>query len=647
MTRLNRFLHAFGPLAPVAGFILAGLAVFSISRLGLFALYAERLTEVENFWWVFPIGVRMDIIMISMVIFIPTFFLLLLPERGGRWWKPLFALWFTVWLSAFVYMEVATFPFIAEYDNRPNRLFVEYLMYPKEVVGMLLADYKLALLAGFGLLAISARLGWRLFRHLLAEHAPWGYWQRLLLLPLIMVLIFAGARSSLGHRAANASTAAFSNDNLANELGLNSTYSLANAIYRMGDESNSARLYGEMEWDEVIERVRRHSLISSDRFVDPERPTLHRQLPSTPRERPYNLVIFLQESLGAESVGSLGGKPLTPNLDRLSHEGLYLRRLYATGTRTVRGIEAVLTGFLPTAGRSVVKLGLAQTGFFTMADLLRRHGYATQFIYGGEGHFDNMAKFLLGNGFDRVIDERDFEEAVFKGVWGASDEDLVRRAHQEFVAHGDKPFFALMLSTSNHIPFDFPEGRIELYEEPAATVNNAIKYADYAIGEFFRLARTADYYENTIFVVVADHSSRVFGADLVPVEQFHIPGLIIGPGVPAVHYDRVASQIDIMPTVLGLLGIEVEHPMLGRDLLSLPEDDPGHAFMQYYQTNAFRVGEQVVIHQPNRAALQFTLREGRLEPVDIDPELVRDALAHIYLPVGLYSERRYGLAGGR
>ncbi len=643
-THSRHVFHLLGPLAPVVGFFLLGLLLLSASRAGLVLWQLERVLAAEDGWWVFPLGFRMDIVLLSILSLFPALALLLLPERGGRWWKPLFAAFFSLALATLTFMEASTVSFIAEYDTRPNRLFVEFLRYPREVFGLLMADYKLDLALGLGLTFGAGAFGWKLSRRWLAEHAHWGYGRRLLVLPLIFVLLVLGGRSSLGHRAANPSTVAFSGDAMVNVLPLSSTYSVAYAVLRMGDEADIASMYPAMPRDEVFARVHRYTQVPESAFSDPELPTLHRQPARLHPERPPNLVVVIEESLGAEYVGSLGGKPLTPNLDRLRSEGLLFTNLFATGTRTVRGMEAVIAGFPPTAGRSVVKLGLSQKNFFTAAGLLKQSGYTTEFIYGGESHFDNMAGFLLANGFDRVVDETDFDDSYFHGVWGVSDDQLMARAHQQFVSHGDRPFFALLLTTTNHAPFDFPPGKIELYEEPAGTVNNAIKYADYAIGELFRLAKGADYYDNTIFLIVADHNTRTGGSELVPVEKFHIPALLIGPGVPRGQvYDRLASQLDLMPTVLSLMGMDTEHPMPGRDLLALGEDDPGRAIMQFHDLHAFRVGEKVVIHQPGRDALQFNYANGRLAPVEQEAELVRDALAHIHLPAILYGERRYRL----
>ena len=182
--------------------------------------------------------------------------------------------------------------------------------------------------------------------------------------------------------------------------------------------------------------------------LDPRYPSLHEQKASVRRDKPLNLVIILQESLGAQYVGSLGGRDLTPNIDRLGKEGWMFHRAYATGTRSVRGIEAVTAGFLPSVADAVVKLPRSQTGFFTLAQVLGKHGYQSRFVYGGEAHFDNMRAFFLGNGFNEVVDRPKFVNPVFEGSWGASDEDMFNQVDRLLRADGDKPVFTLAFSAT-------------------------------------------------------------------------------------------------------------------------------------------------------------------------------------------------------
>lgn len=642
--RLERAFAWFGPLLPLAAFFIVALALLATSRLLLIAWQWDRVSAAHGLWPVLGIGLRMDTVLLCYLLIVPAALALVLPHDGriGAAWRRGLVAWLALAAGALVFMELATPSYVEQYGVRPSRIFLEYLIYPREVFSTLWAAYKLPLLLSPVLLAAAMVLAWRWGHRLARAAAPWSWRRRALVLPLLVIVMLLGARSSLQHRPANASTAAFSSDPMVNDLALSSAYTVLTAAYALRRESDPGAFYGAMPDDEILARARAAMVTElGGAFPDRSIPTLHRQHAAGRPARPPNLVIILEESLGAQFVGALGGLPLTPELDRLSREGWWLEQLYATGTRSVRGLEAVVTGFPPTPAQSVLKLGKSQDGFYTLARTLAARGYATEFIYGGEGHFDNMAGFFLRNGFQRVIDQHDYVEPRFRGSWGVSDEDLLERAHQEFLAHGEEPFFALVFSSSFHSPFEFPDGRIELFEQPKNTPRNAVKYADHALGEFFRKARQAPYWDNTLFLIVADHDARVFGASLVPIERFHIPGLILGKSVAPRRYARPASQIDLAPTLLSLMGIEAEHPMVGHDLTRMPLDFPGRAIMQYENNHAYLKGTRLVIHEPHKAPRYFRNEGGRLEPDAPDVELEREALAYALWPWLAYRESGY------
>lgn len=200
------------------------------------------------------------------------------------------------------------------------------------------------------------------------------------------------------------------------------------------------------------------------------------------------------------------------------------------------------------------------------------------------------------------------------------------------------------MTTTNHDPFEFPDGRIELYEQKESSRYNAIKYTDYALGVFFDTAKTAAYYKNTLFLVIADHSTRLRGQELIPIKKFHIPGLIIAPGIETGTYDRVASQIDMPTTVLDIMGISCAHPMIGRSLAGMQADQPGRAVMQYGDTHAYLLENNLVVQRPKMKPLQFSVTADRqLVPTDLDPEMQKDALAYALLPGLLYTNKSYRL----
>ena len=601
-------LSFLGPFRSIVIFCLIALIIVTLSRIGLGLWQIERVSAVDGWSHLLLQGLRVDLATLCWLWGIAALGTAIFSgdHAIGRCWKQILRIWLTLGLWLILFLEVSSPSFIQEYGVRPNRLYVEYLIYPKEVFSMLWGGRKLEVIFGFLVSGATLFGGWKLSGYLLRDLTYSRWFWRPVIAVAVIVLTLSGARSSLGHRPLNPALVAFADDPLVNSLVVNSAYSLFFAINQMGNEANAAKIYGHMDEQKIIDTIRRESGRDLSAFPLAAAPSVSFN-PASYQGKPKNLVIILQESLGARFVGNLGGLPLTPNIDALSKEGWSFENLYATGTRSVRGIEAITTGFTPTPARAVVKLGKSQQGFFSIAELLKSHGYETQFIYGGESHFDNMKSFFLGNGFNNIVDEDDYDNPSFVASWGVSDEDLLRRADREFQQfHKEgKPFFSLVFSSSNHEPFEFPDGKIEHYEQPQQTVNNAVKYADYALGEFFKLAKKSDYWKDTLFLIVADHDSRVGGASLVPISRFRIPGIILGEGIEPKKDQRVVSQIDMAPTLLSMIGISDSYPMLGQDLTRVRDDWPGRALMQYNKNMAYMRGDDVVVLQPERAAAGF------------------------------------------
>ncbi len=624
-------------------FLLLVLVFLTLSRLALSVWLWSRVQPAGGLWPVLLGGWRIDASLLAMVCAWP---LLASPWLGHRHWPVrITAWWYRAWWLAFVLLEVSTPQFIREYDTRPNRLFVEYLNSPHEVSAMLWHGYKGVVLGALMALAV---LGWLGFRVLRARRAgTWrldrklAWWPRPLLTALAFAGLFLVARGTLEHRPLNASMVAFSDDSMVNTLPLNSLYNVINAIRGMTNERSTAQVYGPMPEPEM-QRLVRHAAGLDGPMLDARYPSRHYQQASAKPARPLNLVIILEESLGAQYIGTLGGQQLSPQFDALARQGWLLARTYATGTRSVRGLEAITTGFLPTPAEAVLKQPRSQRGFFTLAGLLGEFGYHSRFIYGGEAHFDNMKAFFLGNGFDEVIDQPKFAvKPTFVGSWGASDEDMFNELHHRLMRDGDQPNFTLAFSVSNHTPWEYPAGRIHA-SAPAASVENTVRYADWALGQFFARAKQSPYWAHTVFLVVADHDSRVFGASLVPVRHFHIPALILGAQVPVQRDEHLVSQIDLAPTLLSLIGISSVQPMLGADLTV---HYPDRAIMQYGDNYGYLKNDRLLVLQPGQSAEQFRYQVTgeKLTAEPVDPTLARLALAHALWPSWAYFNERYGL----
>ncbi|NCB14358.1 MAG: LTA synthase family protein, partial [Erysipelotrichia bacterium] len=368
----------------------------------------------------------------------------------------------------------------------------------------------------------------------------------ILFIPLVLIA-FLMIRSSIGHRPANISDALYSSNRVLNEITKNSLYNVGYAFYSYKkNEKNLADKYGKVS---ILEAYNLVSNTLNIDFNDASKPFNRLEKTHFKTDKPKNLVIFVQESMGAQFTSFAGEeKDLTPNLNNLANKNLAFTNLYANGTRSVRGLEALTSGYLPIIGDSVIKRNKSQSDFLTIAKLLKPFGYKSSFIYGGEGRFDNMRNWYLGNGFDEVIEQKDFKNPLFTSTWGVSDEDLVIKANEKFKEYNKnkEPFVTVMFSQSNHAPFELPDNKIEFIENlPKNDVKNAIKYADFAIGKFFELAQKEEYYKDTVFVVVADHNVRTYGDETIPISTFKIPAVIIASNIKQQFYNNLSSQPDV------------------------------------------------------------------------------------------------------
>lgn len=619
------------------------ISIFFVGRAALFVLYFDKFKDSDvNYWLTFIYGLRMDTIAAGMLLIIPLLLLCLSPNFLKKIVDSFLKYYFLIVLAVLIYIENATFPFFAQYDVRPNYLFVEYLAYPKEVFGMIFADYKVELLIAFAMLAGFIYLYLKHTKNSFIVVFDTSYIKRLVwFLPLAFILLVA-VRSSFGHRPANNSDAMYSSNRAVNEITKNSIYSIYYAVYtniRHGS-GKSIKQYGKMPIEEALSRVKKRLGIDSINELSP----LSRIEPTHFKtENSKNLVIFIQESMGYQFVEAVGGeKGITPNLNRLSKEGIVFKDLYSNGTRSIRGLAGSVAGNFSVPGKGVLKRNKSQTDFFTIASLLEPYGYHSMFIYGGESRFDNMRGWFLGNGFDQIIDQPQFEDPSFVGTWGVSDEDLVIKSNEEFkkLYAKDQKFVAVMFSTSNHSPFDFPGGKIDLVEGvKVRSDTNAIKYADYAIGQFIDQAREEAYYKDTVFVIVADHNIRVYGDDMVPVDMFHIPGLILGEGIEAKAYEELATQPDVLATALDLIGLDLSYPIMGHSIFS--DQKQNMALMQFFESYALRVDNKIAVIRPGKPPITFLYKGKHLVEVTSDDELEKDALAFVVTLDHLYHEKKY------
>ncbi len=337
--------------------------------------------------------------------------------------------------------------------------------------------------------------------------------------------------------------------------------------------------------------------------------TLSRPITSDKPELQKNVVLISIESLSAAYMKAYGyEESVTPFLDQMAQKSLFFTNLYATGNRTVRGLEALTLCIPPTAGESVIKREKENKNKFTTGSVFKSKGYSVKYLYGGYSYFDNMKDFYGGNGYE-IVDRDNFtpEEITFANVWGVCDEDMAKKAISEMNKDykAGKPFFHHWMTVSNHRPFTYPEGKIDIPADSKSR-KGGVKYTDYSIMKFFEMAQKQPWFKNTVFVIVADHCSSSAGKTELPMDKYRIPAMIYSPEFVAPQkFSQVTSQIDVMPTVLGLLNFKYQSKFLGQDVFS--KNFVPRAYIATYQDLGFIKDNYLTVISPTKNIKQYQL----------------------------------------
>ncbi|OGR53329.1 MAG: hypothetical protein A2049_07930 [Elusimicrobia bacterium GWA2_62_23] len=579
------------------GLFLNFFALFlGFSLLTRLTLLVMAWPELDGGLWVlvkaFAAGLVYDCAAFSYPGAALALYLLVLPERvySHSWHRRLAHGLFFVSAFLLAFNLAAEYYFFYEFGVRYNFIAVDYLVYTNEVVGNIRESYNLPVVLPL-VTALAAFSLW-LFRRRLAlcfsQALPPGRRARwalpALALPGLCFLLLDG-------RLAQVSANEYSN-----EVAMNGLYSFGSAF--LNNELPYDKFYATLKPEDVFRSLRAALAQPGAEFTGGGLDIARRIKGRGPLKR-LNVVVIVEESLSAEYLAAFGaakGADTLPNLDALAAGSLFFKRYYAAGTRTVRGLEAMTLSIPPLPGTSIVKRP-DNGDFFSWGSVMRGLGYTNKYIYAGYGYFDNMNAFYSGNGF-AIVDRANFtkDEITFANIWGVCDGDLLAKTLKEADADhkAGKPFFYMVMTTTNHRPFTYPDGKIDI-PSSSQSRRGAIKYSDYAIGEFLAAARKKPWFKDTVFVITADHCANSAGKAEIPVRNYHIPLLIYSPAhVKPAAVETLSAQADLAPTVLGLMNASYESRFFGRDMLAgRPE---GRAFLSTFQkTGLLKDGRLAVL----------------------------------------------------
>jgi phosphoglycerol transferase MdoB-like AlkP superfamily enzyme len=636
---LNRLLP--GRLRLLWVLLLVFLGFNALVRIGLL-LFNGELSLLAP-WRLLPamaIGLAFDVGVAAFFVAPLGLLVLAWPNGSGRWLRVVLLALLLPLAVLMVFVGFAEFTFWNEFASRFNFIAVDYLIYTNEVVGNIRESYNLPLLlGGVGAMALAA---WALAAWRLQPHwaGALGRGRRALAALVLCAL------PPLAVLALDARYKEFSADAQANELAGNGYFDFWHAFW--ANEIDYDRFYKTVGRERAVATLARELAGRRPQVAVSQRP-FDRQIVAPGPVKRLNVVLVSVESFSAEFMAAFGNtRSLTPRVDALAAQGMLFTHLYATGTRTVRGLEALALSVPPTPGHSIVKRP-DNDKLATLGEVFKEQGYEPLYLYGGYGYFDNMTAFFSGNGYT-VIDRTALQPADihFENIWGVADEDLFTLTLRELDARNaaGKPFFAHVMTTTNHRPFTYPEGRIDI---PSKTGRDGgVKYTDWAIGDFVDRARTRPWFAQTVFVIVADHTHKGRGRQELPIDNYLIPLIIYAPGVvPPARIDTIASQIDVGPTLLALLGMSYRSHFFGHDILTDGVDHP-RALMANYQTVGYYQQGRMVELRPNGRVRVVDATTGReVADDELSRKLIDEAISYYQLASEAYKRGQLKSAAPR
>lgn len=551
-------------------------------------------------------GIFFDIGTISYFLIPYAIYLLIIPNKiiGSKLDKTLTYLGYFLGLFIFTFSFLAEFTFWDEFSARFNFIAVDYLIYTYEVVENINQSYPMPiLLSGIfliigGVFFITKKRN--IFKQTFSSKSPFKDRLPITFLVFGVMLFFSSFISN--------KDAEWSSNRYENELSKSGIYSFF-AAFR-NNELSYPDFYITQDIKQSFDNVKKYTLAKNESFVSDNDYSLKRRVKNDSTEFKPNVIFICIESFSAEYMARFGNKEnITPYLDKLAKESVLFTNLFATGTRTVRGMEAITLSVPPSPGRSIVKRK-NNTGLFNIGTIFKSKNYKNVFFYGGDGYFDNMNQFFGGNGFDIVDRGRGYlmgddftskrtniedNEVQFENAWGVCDEDIYNKVIKEADLNyqQNQPFFNFIMTTSNHRPFTYPEGRIDI---PSHTGRGgAVKYTDYAIHDFIEKAKQKPWFKNTVFVIMSDHCASSAGRQELDASKYHIPAMIYNlPTANAHEINKLCSQIDLFPTLFGYLNWSYTSQLFGKDINLMDKTDE-RAFVGNYRKMGFLRNNELVV----------------------------------------------------
>ena len=634
-------------------FVIWFLTLSFILRITFFILeYKEVSLNLITLTGTLLTGLFFDIGTISFIILPSTIYYFVFPNKWiGSVIDKFFIYFFTLlWTFILLFTFFAEFTFWDEFKTRFNFIAVDYLIYTHEVISNIEESYPLPLL----ILSVSVMV----FLVMLMYHKTQAFKNTfthtaslksksvaVILCLSVSVFFILFIKNINAEWSANRYNA---------EISKAGIYSFV-AAFR-NNQMVYHEFYTSIKTGHAFTIVR-NKLADNQSVFLPDTLSIHRSITGTSNIDPgkKNVIFILIESLSASFMKEFGNdKNITPFLDSVAQQSVFFDNLYATGTRTVRGMEAMTLCIPPTPGQSIVKRP-DNSNLFTVSNVFKSKGYSDNFFYGGDGYFDNMNAYFGGNGFtiydrgrgsvlsDRINTTRNNisdSEVTFENAWGICDEDIFNKmmtvADDQYL--NKKPFFNFVMTTSNHRPYTYPASSIDI---PSGTSRaGAVKYTDYAIRKMFEKAKNKPWFPNTVFIIIADHCASSAGKDEIDVANYHIPAFFVNfPGELNQKIKKQCSQIDVFPTFFSMMNWSYESNFFGKDILSNNFEERA-LFGTYRKLVLMKKDKAMILSdQKKQAFYSWNSADNSLKPLPVDTAFLNETISWYQTADYLFTNR--------
>lgn len=616
-------------------------------------LYVKSFSEIDfsivNMVKLFAVGLFMDLGSLSYFLTVYTVYLLIIPAKfyGSKLDKIFTKSLYALFLFIIIFSFLAEITFWDEYQKRFNFIAVDYLLYTYEVIGNIHQSYPLPLLIGGIILltygGIKAAKKANAYENTFQKE---GSFKEKIVPSILIFSVFFSF-----HLGVNNTDAEVFENNFENELAKAGVYSFF-AAYQ-SNELNYYDFYLHNDTKTTYQDLRKLISVQGDSLLD-ESKTIRRKVINSGLELKPNVVFIGLESLNATFMKTFGSEEdWTPNLEKLANESVFFTNLYAVGTRTVRGMEGITLCIAPTPGRSILKRK-NNNSLFNIGTVFKEKGYTRTFFYGGDGFFDNLNLYFGNNGYDIVDRKKSYRfekqfstkrthiedsEVTFENAWGVCDEDIYNKLLKVMDEQHEtkKPFFNFVMNNSNHQPYTYPDGKIAI---PSGTSREgAVRYADFALREFFKKAKNKPWFKNTVFVLMSDHCAYSAGRTELNVESYHIPAMIYNlPETEKTEVNALCSQIDLFPTLFGYLNWTYTSALFGQDIRKMNSDQERAFIGNYRKLGLLKKAELTVLGaEKDVETFQWNLKENTLVKNKPNKKSVQQSIVYYQTAYDLFT----------